>query len=184
MQKFKLKHFIGATRFALLLGACSSVTQNSDIYLDRPEDTNLEFWITQRVTFEDFEEKGCTYLPGWFGADEYLDSRYIADTSGDMAVAPEIHVKYLVTGYPDTLDDRAITRIEITDPSITVYGLTISSTDNEIKNRIDNLTNSFSYVMAADECYLNFTINNCSFSFMSKKIIINVPVTNNTGVIY
>ena len=180
----KIKYIIGATIFALLLGACSSNKKDSDIYLDRPEDTNLEFWITQKASFEDLDNKGCTYLPGWMGADEYLDSRYTADTSGDMAVAPDIHVTYLVTGYPDTLDDRTITHIEITDPSIVVYGLTLNSTDNEIINRITDKTNSFSYVTAVDECYLKFTIKNCSFSFMSNKIIIDVPVTNNSGIVY
>ena len=143
---------------ALLFNACSSSKKDSDIYLNRPKDTNLEFWITQRVTFNDLEDKGCTYLPGWMGADEYLDSRYEADTSGEMAVAPEIHVTYLVSGYPDTIDDRAITHIEITDPTITVYGLTINSTDNEITNRVASIADSFSYVTAVDECYLRFMI--------------------------
>jgi hypothetical protein len=90
----------------------------------------------------------------------------------------------LVTGYPDLLDDNAITHIDITDPSITVYGLTLNSTDNEIINRITGMTNSFSYVTTADESYLKFTIDNCSFSFMSNKIIIDAPVTNNSGIVY
>ena len=67
MNHEKIKYIIGATIFALLLGACSSNKKDSDIYLDRPEDTNLEFWITQKVSFEDLDNKGCTYLPGWDG---------------------------------------------------------------------------------------------------------------------
>ena len=180
----KAKIIFGITLLSLFISACSSNKKDSDIYLDRPEDTNLEFWITQKVSFEDFDNKGCTYLPGWMGADEYLDSRYVADTSGKMAAAPDIHVTYLVTGYPDLLDDNAITRIDITDPSITVYGLTLNSTDNDIINRITGMANSFSYVTTEDECYLKFTIKNCSFSFMSDKIIIDVPVTNNSGIVY
>lgn len=175
---------IGVTLLALLFGACSSNKKDDTFYLDRPDDTNLEFWITQRVSFEDLEEKGCTYLPGWMGADQYLDSRYEADTSGEMVVTPEIHVTYLITGYPDTLDDRAVTRIEITDPSITVYGLTINSKDAEISKRMAGLADSFSYVTTVNECYLSVTIKKCSFSFMKEKIVINVPVTNNSGVIY
>ena len=180
----KIKYIISIVTLALLFNACSSSKKDSDIYLTRPKDTNLEFWITQRVTFKDLEDKGCTYLPGWMGADEYLDSRYEADTSGEMAVAPEIHVTYLVSGYPDNIDDRAITHIEITDPTITVYGLTINSTDSEITNRVASIADSFSYVTAVDECYLRFMIKNCSFAFKIKKIIIDVPVTNNSGVIY
>lgn len=45
-------------------------------YLDRPDNTNLTYWITQKVNENDFDD--CTYLPGWFGANEYLDGRYAA----------------------------------------------------------------------------------------------------------
>ena len=180
----KIKSFIPIALFAILLNGCSSNTQDSDIYLKRPKDTNLEFWITQRVTLKELEDKGCTYLPGWMGADEYLDSRYVADTSGEMAVAPNTHVTYLVSGYPDTLDDKAITRIEITDPRITVYGLTLDSTDNAIISRMEKIADSFSYITTTSECYLSVGIKNCSFSFMSEKIVISVPVTNNSSVQY
>ncbi len=179
----KIQSIIHLAFIVILLSACSS-NKDSEIYLDRPDDTNLEFWITQKVDLKEFEDKGCTYLPGRFGADEYLDSRYTADINDGMAVAPAIHVKYLVTGYPDLVDELAVTHIEITDPSITVYGLNMNSTDNEILNRINNLTNSFSYVTTQEECYLRFTVNNCSFCFMSEKIVIDATVTNNTDVVF
>ncbi len=172
--------FIAIT-FVLSLNGCSA---NKVIYIERPDDTNLEFWITQRVSIKDLEDKGCTYLPGWMGAEEYLDSRYKADTSGDMAKAPEIHVTYLITGYPDTLDDRAITHIEITDPTITVYGLTLNSTESEIREKMNGVADSFSNMTENDENYLAFNVKNCSFSFMPEKIVISVPVTNKKGVQY
>lgn len=180
----KVKIIFGITLLSLFIGACSSIKIDSNIYLDRPEDTNLEFWITQKVSSEDLDNKGCTYLPGWMGASEYLDSRYVADTSEGMAKAPKIHVTYLITGYPDTLDGKAITHIDITDPSITVYGLTLNSTEKDIMNRITGMTDSYSYVTTENKCYLRFTIKNCSFSFMSNKIIIDAPVTNKNGVVY
>ena len=170
--------------FALLISGCTVKTQKETTYIDRPEDTNLEFWITQRVNLEDFDNKGCTFLPGWMGADEYLDSRYTADTSSGMATAPDIHVTYLVTGYPDTLDDRAVTNIEITDPNITVYGLTLSSTIEDIRERMTGVADSISSETVGDEEHLTFMIDNCSFVFMDTKITISVPVTNNSGVIY
>ena len=162
----------------LLLSACAS--SEKVIYIDRPEDTNLEFWITQRVNGIDLEEKGCTYLPGWFGASEYLDSRYDAFDDGSMLTAPEIHVTYLLTGYPDTIDDRAITSIEITDPSITVYGLTLNSTGEEIKNRMIGVAD----LISTENQNTLFKIRNCSFSFANERILIQVPVTNKSGVVY
>ena len=176
----KISSVLSILAFTLLLCGCSKDKETQASYIDKPIDTNLEFWITQRVTLKEMEEKSCTYLPGWMGADEYLDSRYEADTSGSMAVAPDIHVTYLVTGYPDTLDDSAITRIEITDPSITVYGLTLESSETEIRERMDNIADSFS----KDDSYFMFNIDNCSFMFSLEKITISVPVTNNSGVIY
>lgn len=163
---------------ALLLSACTP--SEKVIYIDRPEDTNLEFWITQRVNSIDLEEKGCTFLPGWFGASEYLDSRYAAIDDGSMLTAPEIHVTYLLTGYPDTLDERAITRIEITDPTITVYGLTLNSTYEEINKRMTGVADSIS----TENQNTLFKIRNCSFTFTNERILIQVPVTNKSGIVY
>ena len=169
----------------LLLGCGSNSNTKSDPYLlNKPKDTNLEFWITERVTSEDLLKKGCTYLPGWMGAEEYLDSRYTAIEVEGMAAAPIIHVTYLLTGYPDLLDDPAITHIEITDPSITVYGLSIGATENQVTSRLSKLADSYSFVTTLDECYLRVTIKDVSFNFMSDKIIIDVPVTNNDNIIY
>ena len=156
----------------------------SDIYLSKPKDTNLEFWITERVTYKDFENKGCTYLPGWMGAEEYLDSRYTAETSEGMAVAPDIHVTYLLTGYPDLLDETAVTHIEITDPTITVYGLTFESSERETSERLHKISNKSAYITTVDECYDAYQIKNCWFHFMSDRIIIDVPTTNKDGIVY
>ena len=168
--------------FVFVLSGCNN--SKDDIYLERPEDTNLEFWITQRTTANEFDDKGCTVLPGWMGATEYLDSRYTAIEDGDMVTAPDIHVTYLVTGYPDCLDNAAVTRIQITDPAITVYGLTINSSEKEISDRLSDISKSFSYVTTTYECYPVYRIKNCSFSFMSDKIVIAVPVTNKRGIVF
>ena len=177
----KIGFSIAAAAFTMLITGCDA---KKAIYLSRPDDTNLEFWITQSVAFEDFKEKGCTYLPGWFGADEYLDSRYVADTREGQATAPDIHVTYLLTGYPDTIDGKAITRIEITDPSITVYGLSLISTAEEIKTRMKGVADSISDMSENNARCVVFKIKNCSFGFASGIITISVPVTNNNNVQY
>ena len=174
MKNYKLLGLLFLLSFSLV--GCNEAEDENDIFLDRPEDTNLEFWITQRTTPKELENKGCTFLPGCFGGEEYLDSRYSAVSTENMSYAPEVHVIYLITGYPDTLDESAITRIEITDPSITVYGLTLRSTDEEIRARMKGIAYSYAYK--------SFAIKNCSFVFSSNRIQISVPVTNNQGVVY
>lgn len=168
---------------SLLLCACAQTEISSTSDFVMPHDTDLEFWITQRVSLEEMETKGCTYLPGWMGADEYLDSRYEVFHNGSMAIAPDIHVTYLVTGYPDTLDDPAITRIEITDPSIKVYGLSMHSTEDEIRNKMNGIADAFVNDIE-DEGRFTFTVRDCSFVFASESIMISVSVTNHSGVQY
>ena len=165
---------------ALLITSIFALTACKKTYLNCPSDTNLEFWITQRVTDDDF--KDCTYLPGWFGASEYLDSRYKAikvEEDGYKGITkPEKYVTYLVTGYPDTLDDSAVTRIEITDPKITVYGLTLNSTTEEIEKRMSELS------AEKTEYDREYTIEKAYFSFQTDCIRISVPVTNKQNIIY
>lgn len=169
--------------FAITISSCNKSDEDS-IYLERPKDTNLEFWITQKVTYKDLEDKGCTYLPGWMGAEEYLDSRYTADTSEEMAKAPDVCVTYLLTGYPDLLDDPAITRIVITDPSITVYGLTINTSESAKIERMHPICTRFSFVTTTEECYFSCGVGRCTFSFMSDRIIIDASTTNNNNIVY
>lgn len=155
------------TCFGFMLPSCGVGN-----YLARPEDTNLEYWITQKVSYKDLEANGCTYLPGWMGADEYLDSRYQSvKEKGDMATAPSVAVTYLLTGYPDVLDDQTVTKIQITDPEIVVYGLTMSSSNEEIEKRMNQLNAS-----KGKEGY--YTLKKATFYFSSKRITISVPVTN------
>ena len=129
--------------FVSTLPLMATLCSCSTFYLKKPADTNLDFWITERAERQEFEEKGCALLPGWFGAAKYLDHRYVAEESGDMAVAPAVHVTYLLSGYPDAKDEWAVTRIHITDPEITVYGLTMNSTNTEIEDRMADITDEF-----------------------------------------
>ena len=164
--------------------SCASLT---DLYLEKPVDTNLEYWITERVSGQQLLDNGCTYLPGWFGAEEYLDSKYEPiQEEGRMATAPDIHVTYLITGYPDTLDDRAITRISITDPTITVYGLTMNSSSEDIVNRMKQVGGKKldSGEATDDNEHYSYLIGNCTFIFSKVSIYISAPVTNKYNVVY
>jgi hypothetical protein len=169
--------FIFISIIPLLLSGCSL-----NKFLKRPDDTNLEFWITESWSSEDFTNKGCTYLPGWFGAEEYLDSRYepiktIEENGYERLLVPEVHVTYLRAGYPDARDGWRITHIEITDPTIIVYGLSMNSSKEEIKNRMKELK-------FKENEYGGYYKNNCTFSFSDEYIVINAPSTNNSHIVY
>ena len=153
------------------------LTQNKT--LDNPEDSDLEVWITERLDSKKLKELGCTYLPGWFGAEEWLGSKYtpIIEEESEMTVAPEVHVTYLFSGYPDLSDPWVCTRINITDPEVHVYGLSMASSKEEIDKRMNEL--------AFEKDGFAYTKNSVSFFFDDMHIAIyTAPATNKSNIVY
>lgn len=97
-------------------------------------------------------------------------------------MAPDVHVTYLLTGYPDVLDDTSVTRIEITDPEIRVYGLTLHSVTDQIRHRMDGVAKSLSFRQINGESAAVALIQNCTFIFSSSAITISAPVSNKQSV--
>lgn len=165
--------------FALICSLFSLSSCNESKFLDKPHETNLEFWITEEVKKDDFSK--CTFLPGLFGGNMYLDSRYeaiISDDGSSIAVAPEIHVTYTLTAYPDYSDGgTCVTGIDITDPKINVYGLTMNSSQENISNTMSNLG-------FKNNENNRWSKNNCVFAFEKSEIIIAAKVTNNKGIVF
>jgi len=98
---------------------------------EMPKDTTLEFWITEDVKDRDWSEYDEIY--GWMGAREFLGSAYKknADTDGSDQ-HPEHYVSYVITAWPDYADGgEFVTEITVTDPAVTVYGLTVESAYEE-----------------------------------------------------
>ena len=152
---------------------------SSSKFLEKTDDTNLEFWITEKVSMQHYELSTCTYLPGLFGGSMHLDGRYEAiEGNNGMLYEPEIHVVYTVTAYPDYADGgQYITSIDITDPEIYVYGLTMNSTVEEVSETMKKMGFKTS---TGDR----WTKNNCTFSFSTYGIRIGAAVTNKKGIVF
>ena len=152
------------------------------------ETSNLLVWIKDPLDREGMQEMGCTYLPGWFGAEEWLDYRYEAEeiTSDERTqlIVPEKHVTYLFSGYPDMADPWVATKIAITDPDIFVYGLTMASTQQDISNKMT----SMGFEKIDDGTNIDYSCygkDDCFFSYSSSGITIATgPATNNSHIIY
>ena len=98
---------------------------------EMPKNTSLEFWITEDVKDQDWT--GHDEIYGWMGAREFLGSGYKKneDPTGSNQ-HPEHYVSYVITAWPDYADGgEFVTDITVTDPAVTVYGLTIASTYEE-----------------------------------------------------
>ena len=108
---------------AAIWAAVVLIQPNKPYIPPRPEDTTLEFWICDdgsRVDWREYDEIG-----GWFGAREFLGKDYRAGEQGER---PPVRVSYLLTAWPDYADGgNYITTIEVTDPAVSVYGLTVES---------------------------------------------------------
>ena len=72
---WKLKTFLIVTCLAILITSIS-LFYNHVYYPNKPEDTNTRYWVAERISREELEAAGHTFLPGLFGGDEYLDSDY------------------------------------------------------------------------------------------------------------
>lgn len=98
---------------------------------EMPKNTSLEFWITEDVKDRDWI--GHDEIYGWMGAREFLGSGYKKTQDEDGSDQhPEHYVSYVITAWPDYADGgEFITDITVTDPAVTVYGLTVASTYKE-----------------------------------------------------
>lgn len=99
--------------------------------LQKPEDTNLEFWLTENVDDFDYSEHVERY--GGFGCTDYYGLGYnpLIDEY-EQQVDPEECVIYRVSSYPDCSNrQQCITSIQITDPNVVFFGLRINSSLEE-----------------------------------------------------
>ena len=96
-------------------------------------------------------------------------------------IDPEYCVKYLVTNYPDYASPKlAVTQISITDPSITFYGLRLTSSEEEITSTMQEL----GYEVSKSDYEICAEKGDVTFRFSETTIFIVAKVTNYTGIIF
>ena len=156
----------------------------SDKIPEKPDDTTLEFWLAEDVSSVDFS----AYIEraGVFGAYEYFGQGYAPITEDNEQILPQYYVLYTVGGYPDTSDKwNYITRIQITDPNIHVYGITCATSLEEFDKTMKDL----GYKISEDsETMHSATLGKVCFRLVSYngegKLSISVDVSNRWGIMY
>lgn len=151
--------------------------------------TFLEFQITENVENTDMSQYKS--VSGWMGAKEYYGKGYspVTDSEGNVT-KPEYYVTYLVSAYPDYADGgQYITKIEITDPSVMVHGITVNSSFKEFEAVFKAL--GYTASVAEKGGYMQYNAKNkdgISYSiYLSndiKKMTIQAEVTNREGIIF
>lgn len=186
--------------FAIILFGCvgcvGKISENSDDTTpevddttlerwisEKPDDTTLEFWITEDVSSIDFSDYYARV--DIFGAREYYGYGYHpVDVIESMDIPPEHCVIYTVSGYPDASDAwNYVTRIKITDPDISVYGITCNSSLEEF----DEIMQGRGYeIYESSEMTHTATLEKVCFRLNSYngqgQLIISVEVSNKWGI--
>lgn len=161
------------------------------LYAPRPEGSSLEFWITEDVGNVDFSEHSEIY--GWMGAREFYGKGYAPSTDEDgRTVPPRHYVSYHISAYPDYADGgKYVTAITITDPTVTVYGLTVNSSFEEY----DAVFRDMGYVIEVKETaggrwFIAKKYGDISFYFDEDagngdpKLTIRATVSNRDGIVF
>ena len=148
-----------------------------------PEDCPLEFWITENV--EGVDWSGHDEL-AVFGTQEYLGAGYraITDENGYNPYAPDVSVTYTVTPYPDySSGGQFVTRIWITDPTVSVYGLTVESPLEEwdaVMKEMGYMVNT----LADSSTSHRADKDGFSFFYGGGYICISAEVANEQGIVF
>ena len=136
--------------FTLVLSSCGSEK------IEKPDDTNLEYWLLDKPDVSDCTQIYC----GDPYREKFLAQGYtaIVDEKGNLT-APGEAVVYSVEMYPYRdlkLGTKRIVCINITDPEVHAWGLTINSTHEEIVETLKNV----GYTIHQDyEDSITFTID-------------------------
>ena len=147
--------------------------------LSEPEH-DLEFWIGENVDGFDFSGHEPKY--GIMGGLEYYGRGYVPTLAEDgWQIDPEHCVIYTLTNYPDySSNSLCVTRIEITDPAVRVYGLSLSSTVDEIRSTMA----SEGFTVTGTDASIRAEKDNFRFIFTKDSIRITAEVTNHFGIVY
>ena len=146
----------------------------------RRSDTDLEFWIAENV--DDVDLSQYTEKYGLMGGREYYGSGYVptVDENGEQ-IDPEHCVIYTVTSYPDYLSEKKhITRITITDPTVAVYGLTLNSSEADIRSVMEK--EGFKLKEYENSYGSTYVKGKFSFHFTEECMRISVDVSNIMGI--
>lgn len=166
--------------FAVLSCSACRGKDFMDGVLAEPEDNPLEFWLVDNVAsvdltgYDRFDGMGCWVFYG----KDYKAERSTDDNGYSIRKEPEEYIRYKVTAYPDyAMGGSYVTGIEITDPKITVYGLSCTSTTDELKAALTPLGFEMEEDWAAVWGKMRVTLNKGSLTF-------SVRVANRSGLIF
>ena len=111
------------------------LTSCTTVYIDvtvKPSDAKLAYWVGDIIDNEEIDQD---YIVAGFEKNYYLDHNYIFEILDDGSKnIPKTHVYYSLKNYDDSR--MIVSAISITDSDITIYGLSMNSSKNEIYDKL------------------------------------------------
>lgn len=181
----KISLILVLTLLLVIFLSCSGTKATPEM----PEDTGLEFWITQDVAEVDFSD--YYEIVGWMGASQYYGSGYLPALDKDgHEVDPEYYVKYMITAWPDYADGgEYITSIDFNDPKVAVYGLTVNSSFEEFERIFSDM--GYELSIDSSKIFEQYTASKKGINFSLSETVdgersfsIYAEITNKKGIVY
>ena len=170
---------------AVIFSACGHIFVPA-----RPDDYTLDFWITEEVSYTDFN--GYMSEAGWFGASAfYTPDSVVIDEGEGFYTAAWPYLRYICTAWPDYSDGGMfVTTIEIADPEISLYGITCNSSPEQFSQVLTSYGYEIVKERAADGVVWS---ENCTAAEYGRVTIlltnngmlcITALVTNREGIVF
>ncbi len=170
----------------LLLTGCTDINEdidpNRDIVAEFNENSN--FILPLLTSEEDIDMTEYKKIEG-FGGYSLVD---IDNDDSAMYLYENETTEYIVSGYPDVLDEYFITYIVTTDPAIDVYGYSVGDTIDS-DTLIERFENESFTVNNTVETMFKFELSNLSIIIRTEDNVITViqvriEATNNEDVVF
>lgn len=148
---------------SLSLNSCSESKLN---IRNRPHGYNLDYWLAEKVEIKSIDNS--LLYESRLDIKVYLDSAYTFKEVDGRKTLPDYYVIYNVF----TKEEQSkIETIKITDPKITVYGLSLNSNEDTVKNVLLNM--GFTY-QEYYGMYPSYTKDNYCFSITNDLMILEL----------
>ena len=161
---------------------------------EKRQTEGLTYWILDE--FSPSDGSGVHQIPGMMGGWMYVDDRYPLklDEYGN-SVVPDVCVLYTVTAWPDFSDgNKVVTRIDISDPGVSVFGVTLDTEADEFENIMSEnglyIADLYMLPPGVEQCCRaespdgSYHIVLETLTNGEKRFYINAPVTNRKGILF
>lgn len=164
-MKSRLSYCMSLITFFFSLPGCTKLSIDVN---ERPNDYRLDYWLNDTIKFDELVNSSF-YALKYDHVYTYLDSNYSFAAKENVKALPSYYVTYDV--YVEDQNSK-IQAIFITDPEVSIYGLSLKSNPSTINRTLLNM--GFEYFDQYRGWYPSYSKDQYLFTFIDKKIILSI----------